>query len=148
MKSIAAVLCFIISIAVIHAQLGVGNWTQTVNGKPTGMTMTVEACCGGGYRLTYHMPEMPGIGLTVDSALDGKDAPMMMAGKPTGETFAMSRIDSTHVTTVMKMNGRQIGTSKAALSADGKTLTIERDMSRDGGPGQQAGKQTEVWTKK
>jgi hypothetical protein len=145
--SVLAVLFAIGSIAVLRAQLGVGNWTQTVSGKVTGMTMTVEACCGTGYKLTYHIPQMPGMLMTVESALDGKDAPVMMGGKPTGETFAMKRIDATHVTTVMKMNGQQIGSSKAALSADGKTLTIETDMST-ATPGQAAGKQLEIWTKK
>lgn len=145
--SVLAVLLAIGSIAVLRAQLGVGNWVQTIGGKVTGMTLTVEACCGSGYKLTYHLPEMPGMVMTVESALDGKDVPVLMGGKPTGETFAMKRIDATHVTTAMKMNGQPIGTSKAVLSADGKTLTVETDMSK-GTPGQTAGKTIEVWTKK
>ena len=144
---VVAVLWAIGSIAVVRAQLGVGTWSQTIDGKPTGMTMTVEVCCGSGYRLTYHVATGGGIIMTVESALDGKDAPVMMAGKPSGETFAMRRIDATHISTVMKMNGQQIGTSKASLSADGKTLTVETDMTT-AGPGQSSGKVTEIWTKK
>ena len=142
-----AVLWAIGSIAGVRAQLGVGNWAQSINGTPTGMTMTVEVCCGSGYRLTYHLPPSAGgTVMIVESALDGKDAAVMIAGKPSGETMAIKRIDATHISGVVKMNGQPTGTSKAALSADGKTLTVETEMTASAG--QPAGKTIEVWTKK
>ena len=138
---VLAVLWAIGSIAVVRAQLGVGNWAQSINGKPTGMTMTVEICCGAGYRITYHLPPSAGgMVMVVESALDGKDAPVMSAGKPTGQTMAMKRVDATHITGVMKMNGQPTGTSKATMSADGKTVTVETEMM--------SGKTIEIWTKK
>src|SRR5215510_6230550 len=38
-----------------HAQIGVGEWART-DAEGGGMTMTVAACCKGGYRLTYNVP--------------------------------------------------------------------------------------------
>ena len=38
-----------------HAQLAVGEWART-DAAGGGMTMTVAACCSGGYRLTYRVP--------------------------------------------------------------------------------------------
>jgi len=143
-----AVLWAIGSIAVVRAQLGVGTWTQTINGKPTGMTMTVETCCGTGYRLTYHLPPAAAeMTMIVESALDGKDAAVMVAGKASGETMALKRIDATHISGIIKMNGQPIGSSKASMSADGKTLTVENETTT-ATPGQPKGKTIEVWTKK
>ena len=71
----------------LHAQIGVGTWVrQSTASMPGTVTMTVEACCNGGRRLIYHIV----IGdtktlLTVESRLDGSDAPVMMEGKPSNE---------------------------------------------------------------
>ncbi|GAC1635083.1 MAG: hypothetical protein NVS9B14_11880 [Candidatus Acidiferrum sp.] len=109
------------------------------------MTMIVEECCAGGRRLTYKIPDLKST-LVVESRLDGSDAPVMMDGKPSGETMAIKKIDDRHATTIVKINGKAFGTSKATLSADGKTLIVESDFSESigGGP---AGKFTETWTK-
>jgi hypothetical protein len=69
-----------------------------------------------------------------------------MNGKPSGETMAIKRVDAHHASTELKMNGTFFGTSKATLSADGKTLTVLNDYSSSVG-GRQAGKYTEVWLK-
>jgi hypothetical protein len=45
------------------------------------------------------------------------------------------------------MNGKPFGTSKATLSADGNTLTVENDITFAAG-GLTTGKQTEVWVRK
>ena len=85
--------------------------------------------------------------MTVESRLDGSEAPVLLGGKPSGETMAIKRIDDHHAVTVMTMNGKPFGTSKATLSADGKTLTVENDFSA-GVAGQQAGRSTETWVRK
>lgn len=146
--AVMAVLWAIGSIAVLDAQLGVGTWVQTIDGKPTGMVMTVEPCCGTGYRLTYRAGQAnAGVLMVVESPFDGKDVPVLMNGKPSGETMGIKRVDALHTFTILKMNGQQIGTSKSTLSADGKTLTVENDMTMGGAPAQ-AGKKIEIWTKK
>src|SRR5206468_1087414 len=114
----------------------------------TPMTMTVEMCCGSGRRLTYRIA-MNGSDMlmVIETALDGRDAPVLVGGKPSGETMAIRQIDSRHATAVLKMNGKTFGTAKGTLSADGKTLTVEDDYT-SATAGQQVGKTTETWIRK
>lgn len=132
----------------LHAQLGVGTWVrQDTTSKPA-ITMDVATCCNGGYRLTYYLviEGHPAV-LMVESPFDGTEVPVMIAGKPSGETMAITRVDSHHTSTILKMNGQLFGTSKATLSADGKTLTVTNEFSSPVG-GQPVGKSTEVWVRK
>lgn len=57
--------------------------------------------------------------------LDGNDAPVMAAGKPTGQSMAIKRVDSHHTYTVLKLQGKETGISKSELSSDGKVLKVE-----------------------
>ena len=127
----------------VHAQIGLGEWVRTDAGG-NGMTLTVEACCKGGYRLTYHVPiagGKPPLIMTVNLPLDGTEVPMMMAGKPTGQAMSAKRVDDRHLTGVVKQNGQISLTNTTTLSADGKTLTVEDKIT--GGP-----TVTETWVKK
>jgi len=112
------------------------------------MTIPVEACCKGGRKLTYRI-SMNGTTseLTVESPFDGTEVPVLLDGKPSGETMAIKRIDDHHATAVLRMGGQPYGTSKSTLSADGKTLTVVNDIASPGGP-QPKGVQTEIWIKK
>jgi hypothetical protein len=133
----------------LHAQMGAGTWVRKPTASTPGtMTMTVEACCKGGRRLIYHI-DINGRGtiLSVESPFDGNDAPVLMDGKPTGETMAITRVDDHHLSNVVKMNGKPFGTSKATLSADGKLLTVLNDFSSSAGA-QPVGKFTEIWLRK
>jgi hypothetical protein len=133
--------------SLLDAQIGLGTWVRKATASVPSTTMTSAACCGGGRRLTYHA-EFGGkkTVLTVESPFDGSDAPVLLDGKPSGETMAIKWVGDkhNHVSTVVKMNGKQVGTSEATLSEDGVTLTIVHDFS-DPTPGQPAGKYTEVW---
>ena len=133
----------------LHAQNLEGTWVRKrAASAGGGMTMTVEPCCHGGHRLTYHIQGGPQpIVLTVDSPFDGTEVPVMMGGKPSGETMAIKRLDDHHTYTVLKMNGKPFGTSKATLSDDGKTLNIDDEFTSNEG-GHTPGKSTETWTKK
>jgi len=95
------------------------------------MSMTVQACCNGGRRLIYHAEGsgQPPMEMTIDSGLDGKDAAVLVGGKPSGQTMAITRVDALHVTSIQKMNGKIMGTSKGTLSADGKTMTVEDEIA-------------------
>lgn len=138
---------FAISAVAVRAQIGVGTWIRKPDAvAPQGMTLIVEECCGGGRRLTYTAPNS-NMTLVVESKLDGSDAPVVMGGKPSGETMAIKKIDDHHITAIVKMNGKQLGTSKGTLSADGKTWIVESDFSQPTGGGT-VGKVTETWTKK
>jgi hypothetical protein len=115
---------------------------------PGVMTMTVEACCNGGRRLIYHV-DINGTEtiLEVASPFDGSEAEVLIGGKPSGETMEITRIDDHHLATIMKLNGKPFGTSKATLSADGKVLTVLNDFASSVG-GQTVGKSTETWVLK
>jgi hypothetical protein len=153
MRSATVVTRFICGIGALwtlgwgspaHAQLGVGEWART-DAAGGGMTMTVAPCCKGGFRLTYHVPignGQPPLILAVDLPMDGTEVPTVSAGKPTGQTMAATRIDDHHYTGVVKQNGQASLTSKATLSADGKTITVEDTLA---GSNQ---KVIEIWAKK
>jgi len=131
-----------------YAQLGVGNWVRT-DGEGHGLTMTVEACCNGGLRLVYHIPPMaagqPPMTMTVDSPMDGTDVPMLVGGKPTGQTMGIKRVDPHHYSAVTKMRGQPLGTSTGTLSPDGTMLTVESITSSPQG---KAEKVIETWVRK
>ena len=131
----------------LHAQLEIGTWVRQPTASMPSMTMNIAACCNGGRRLTYRL-DIDGTEtlLFVETKLDGSEAPVMMNGKPSGESMAITRVDAHHASTVLSMNGKPFGTSQATLSADGRTLTVRNDFSPSVG-GQQVGKYTEVWVK-
>ena len=134
--------------SLAHAQLFVGTWVRT-DAVGKGITMTVETCCNGGLRLTYLVPGaggQPAVTMTLDSPMDGTDAPTLIGGKPTGQTMAIKRVDDRHYSAVATMGGKPFGTFNATISADGKTMTVENVNQM--APGGKAEKITETWVRK
>jgi hypothetical protein len=72
---------------------------------------------------------MDGMIMSVVSALDGKEAPVLLNGKDSGETMAITLVDKLHSQTVVTMKGKPFGTSKGAFSPDFNTLTVENDFA-------------------
>ena len=148
-KGWAGVLALLVALgspASLHAQIGVGTWVRQAAPSQPGMTMTVEACCHGGRRLTYHV-DLNGTKsvLVAESPFDGSEVPILVDGKPGGQTISITRVDDHHLSSVMKVNGQVFGKSTATLSANGKTLTVVNEFPS--AAGQQAVKTTEVWVK-
>ena len=136
----------LVSGSALRAQFSAGTWVQTAPMK--GLTMTVEDCCTGGRKLTFHIT----LGQTtqtmvVESRFDGSDVPVFVDGKPNGETLALKRVDERHTTTVFKKNGKVYRKSTSTESADRKTLTVENEFI-DPGDGRTTGKMTETYAKK
>lgn len=129
-----------------QAQFGAGStWVRT-DGQGKGITLTVAACCNGGFRLVWQIPPMgnqPASTMTVDSPMDGTDVPALVGGKPSGETMAITRVNNQHYRTVVKMGGKPFGTANSTVSADGKSMTVESVFE---GGGKQ--KTTETWVRK
>jgi hypothetical protein len=124
----------------------IGTWVKkTEPGKPA-MTLTIEAWGAGKGKLTWNIKE-PAMALTILAAMDGSEAPLLINGKPSGETMAIKLVDKLHANTVVKMGGKPFGTSKATFSPDFKTMTVENEFSSSVG-GNPAGKATEIWTRK
>jgi hypothetical protein len=112
-----------------------------------GIVLNVEACCNGGLRLVYHMPitgGQPASTMSVDSPMNGAEAPALIAGKPSGETMAIKRVDDHHLTAILKMNGQQFATYRGTVSPDNKSLTVDGVY----GTGSQTQKITETWVRK
>lgn len=136
------------SIRPVYAQLEIGTWVrQPIPGMPD-MTMTIEACCNGGRRLSYHfLAGKTDMLMTLETRLDGAESPVLVDGKPTPGTMAIKRTDEHHASTVIKQNGAIFGTSTATLSADGKTLTVVNEYTNSPGA-PSPGKLTEIWIRK
>ena len=156
MKSIALATRLVGGVAIlsavglashVHAQLGVGStWVRT-DALGKGITMTVEACCNGGLRLVYQIPPMggqPATTLTIDSPMDGTDAPTLIGGKPSGQTMAIKRVDDRHYSAVQKMGGKPTATYSGKISPDGKSMTVDA-VAQGGGTVQ---KFIETWLRK
>jgi hypothetical protein len=130
-------------IAQLHAQFGVGTtWVRT-DAPGKGITLKVEACCKGGLRLIYDIPprnDQLALTLTVDSPMDGTEVPTLVAGKPSGQMMAVTRVDDHHYTATVKMNGQVFSTSTGTVAPDNKTMTVETAGL--------AGKSTETWVRK
>ncbi len=132
--------------APLYAQLEVGTWVRTpTKDIPDSMTMKIEVCCGGGRRLSYSLAKQA-ILMLVETKLDGSEAQVLINGKPSGETMAITRVDAHHANTIIRMNGKEFATSTATLSADGKTLTVINDCASTAGC-MPIGKSTETWVK-
>lgn len=135
------------SASQVHAQLGVGTtWVRT-DAPGKGIVLNVEACCNGGLRLVYHIPAMggqPAMTMSVDSPMNGTAVPALLAGKPSGETMAIKRVDDHHLTAVLKMNGQPFGTYSGTISPDNKSMTVDSVY----GTGSQTQKITETWVRK
>ena len=143
----ALVLYLVCAAAPLRAQYIVGTWVKQARTPAEALTMTVEPCCNGGVRLVYRTNGSRDVLMTVDTPLNGADAPMLgPGGQPTGGTMAITRIDPFHAVAVLKMKGAPYGKSTATLSPDSKTLTVENDVTTPV-PGALSGKQTEIWVK-
>ena len=146
MRPIAVVVCLLGLSALVHADgLPTGTWIRR-NPMPGGaIALRVEAA-GGGRKLTYKFADATMV-MTIVTQLDGKDAPVLLNGQPSGQTMAIKLIDDRHTFAVVKFQGKEGSTAKSELSADGKVLKVENMMpSSAGGAGQVI--QVEYWDKK
>ena len=124
----------------------VGTYLKKAEAGRPAMSMTIEQWAHGKAKLTYHIKDPP-IVLTIVSALDGSESPVLMNGEPSGETMAIKMLDGLHSSTVVKMHGKPFGTSKGTFAPDFSTLTIENDFY-GAAAGRAAGRSTERWIRK
>ena len=104
---------------------------------------------GTGWKLTYKVVGPTAAVSTVSTVLtplDGKDVPLLVNGKPSGQSMGIKRIDSRHTVTVLRFQGKETGISKAEISPDGKVLKVENDYATSN-PNGLVGKQIQYWDK-
>lgn len=149
MTRLPFVLCLLALPTAAHADmsvLSVGTWVQR-NGP---LTLTIEEA-GAARKLTYRTrgPDgkfIPGV-LTVLTMGDGKDTPVLMDGKPTGQSMAIRKVDANHTRTSIRFNGQECGTSRTEISADGKVMKSETEYS-NAACGLVGKKMANVWDRK
>jgi len=143
-NGMAFVVCLLsLSSMVAADSLWSGTWVLRQPSQGGRLIMTVEEV-GSGWNLTYKVvgPDAPASTVsTVLTPLDGKDVPLLVNGKPSGQTMGVRRIDSHHTVTVLRFHGKEKGISKAEISPDGKVLKVETDYE-DSNP---IGKEIEYW---
>jgi hypothetical protein len=143
---VASLLWLIGASPAAAADSPIGTWVKKEEAGKPGMTLTIEEWSPGKAKLTWLLAGGKTV-LTVASALDGSYAPLLINGKPSGETMSIKLVDKRHAVGTVKMNGKPFGTSKSTFSEDFKTMTVENDYSESVG-GNRAGKSTEIWLRK
>ena len=102
----------------------IGTWVKkSETGKPA-MTLTIEEWSPSKAKLTWRIPMSKVVLTRWCLPLDGLNryAPLLIDGKPSGETMSVRLVDKRHTVTTVKMNGKPFGTSKLMFSEDFKTL--------------------------
>jgi hypothetical protein len=150
MKRIAVFVALLSLNPTVWADsLWTGTWIQRDPGQGVHLTMTVEEV-GNALKFTYKLvgPDAPAAPImSILTQLDGKDVPVLIDGKPTGQMLGIRKIDSRHTFTVLKFQGKETGTSKAEISSDGKVLKVENDNAVES-PNGTVGKSIQYWDKK
>ena len=125
-----------------------GTWVLREDQSQQVLTMTVEEKASG-WHLTYKLVgrNAPEAVSTFVTQLDGKQVPVMIAGKSSDQTMGVKKLDSHHTITVLKFQGQPMGLSKSELSPDGKVIKTETDYA-EGSPSGMKGKQVQYWDKK
>ena len=146
----AFVVCLLsLSFMVGADSLWSGTWVLREPPQGGHLTMTVEEV-DPGWNLTYKVvgPDATGtIYSTVLTQLDGKEVPVLVNGKPSGQTMAIKKIDSRHTVTDVKFQGKEMAISKSELSPDGKVLKVETHYA-DSNPTGLVGKQIQYWDRR
>ena len=144
MKPVAVVLWLLCAAEASWADsLPSGTWIKR-GAAAGGSNILVMEPAGSGVKMTMKItyPGQPTITMICTTQGDGKEAIVYMDGKPSGETFAIRRIDDRHSAAVIK-NGSVVVNQKSEVSVDGKTITTESSPVSPPGP-----KTVEIWDKK
>jgi hypothetical protein len=146
---LAFVVCLLSLSSLVGAEtLWSGTWVLRESPPGGHLTMTLEEV-GTGWKLTYKVVGPTAAASTVSTVLtplDGKEAPVLINGEPSGQTMAIKRIDSRHTVTVVRYQGKERSVAKSEISPDGKVLTVETDYATSN-PIKLAGKQIEHWNR-
>jgi hypothetical protein len=132
----------------VAADSPVGTWVRQTSKDETGlpqMILIIERWGASGAKLTYRVAGVDKL-MTISSPMDGSDVPVLLAGKPTGQTTGIKLVDEHHAKAVQKMKGKVVGTSTATLSEDFTKMTVENDFTA--APDRKLGRSTEVWLRR
>lgn len=89
--------------------------TRTVDASAEGAKYSFEGVAADGKAIAY--------GFTVK--FDGKENPITGAIPSGADSISIKRVDDHHYLATVKKGGKEVATSKASVSADGKTTTVD-----------------------
>jgi hypothetical protein len=119
-----------------------------------GLVLIIAATASDGRKLTFKGRLADGtevVLMTIETARDGRDAPLLVDEKSCGQSWAVQLIDDQHASAVLKTNGVPYGSWKASITPDGETLQMEYDIAvavRNPMTGKsRSGKFLEIWEK-
>jgi len=148
MKTLAAHFAlFAALLALVQPLAAADTWIGTWVQRNQPITMIIEPYGAGGQKITYRVKtDAKETVMVVESALDGTDAPVKIDDKPSSQTSAWKRLDDRHLSAVGKVNGQPFEITKGEVSADGKTLTVQKEYpsATQGNPVTI----TEIWDRK
>jgi len=148
MKTLAATFALFATLLALApplaaADLWIGTWVQ--RNQP--ITMIIEPNGASGLKITYRVKTASNeTVMVVESAMNGTDAPVKVDDKPSAQTSAWKRLDDRHISAVGKVHGQAFEYSTGEVSADGKTLTVQKDYPST--PQANLVKITEIWDRK
>ena len=98
----------LVSATQAHAQIPIGNWQRT-DAQGAGLSMTVEPCCSGGLRLTYHIPTMGNQPSDHDDCRFADEWDRRSSAhrrQAVWRAMAITRLDDHHYRGIVKMDGK------------------------------------------
>ena len=108
-------------------KLNLAKSTFSPGPAPKSLTLTIEAAAAGAEKHTFDGVNAQGEPTHSERVgkLDGSDTPLLVARPPsnTASTAAYRKLDARSFEVVSKVDGKVVGTTRAVISADGKTMT-------------------------
>jgi len=135
LRSVALVLFAVVGSCTLRAQSNplVGTWKLNVarskfdpGPAPKSLTRVVEAQ-GDGVKYTFDGVAADGapIAYSFSVQFDGKFDPISGSLPSGADTISAKRTDASHFVATLKKGDKVIGTSKVAVSKDGKLTTVD-----------------------
>ncbi|HMI50532.1 MAG TPA: hypothetical protein VK525_03405 [Candidatus Saccharimonadales bacterium] len=135
LRVVVVALLVVVGSCTLRAQNNplVGTWKLNVTKStydpgpaPKSLTRTVEAQ-GDGVKYTFDGVAADGSAISYSFSVqfDGKDNPISGSMPAGADTVAATRTDANHFVATLKKGGKVLGTSKVAISSDGKVTTVD-----------------------
>ena len=135
LKVAAVAVLAVVGAVAAQAQTNpiVGTWKlNTTNSKynpgptPKSLTRTVVAEANG-VKYTFEGVTADGTAITwgFSAKFDGKDYPITGTSPNGADMISAKRVDAHHYVATLKKAGKVVGTSKVAISADGRVTSVD-----------------------
>ena len=135
LKFVVIAVLAVVGFSMVNAQASplVGVWKLNVEKSkydpgpaPKSMTRTVAAEANG-VKYTFEGVAADGTAITwgFSAKFDGKDYPITGTSPNGADMISAKRVDAHHYVATLKKGGKVVGTSRVAVSADGKVTTVD-----------------------